>query len=239
MSSFVSMIGQSISPREYVELMYDKDIRLYKGTIHDEYPKTHQGQKYLFTSESTIGSISIQGHVYDSLLLKYDIYKQKLVLEYIYYPVEKRYVSSLENHGRDYSKASYKIDVNPEFIDGFTLGEYEFVSVGKTNIAYPYKYLQTIPSETLDCFIAWRKEYLIDGVNMYFSEERRKVYLNIDGKYTHVSGKGGIIKKLPKTVRPEVKKYCKSIKFNVKKSEVSKFYLLFSFIDDVMKPNED
>ena len=228
-----------MSPQEYIELRYDKDINLYKGTLHDEFPKTSTGHKYLFSPNTTIGSISVKGLVYDSLLLKYDVYKQNLVLEYVYYPVEKRFDTSINKESRDYSKASYKIDINPALVDGFTLGKHQFVAIGETNISYPYHYLQVIPSTTLSCFIGWRKEYLIENVTMYYSDERKKVFLKMDDKYIRVMRKNKIIKELPKPLRPQVKKYCRAIKFNIEKSDVSKYYLLFEFIDNMMDSNEN
>lgn len=236
-TSFAALEGQSISPHKYIELQYDKNIELYQGPIHNEAPISRFGNKYLFSSNTKLGSISIGETTYDSLQLRYDVYKHNLVLEYSTEPITNTYdLGQVKSTIAYDNETIYKINIDHKIVDAFTLGSYKFIKVENSNINYPY--LLEIENNTLECYIGWHKEYQVNGLEMCYTPPLRKVFLKEGDRYTRIFNKRGIISKLPGTQQKAVKKYCRKNKFKLKTSSVEAYCSLFSFIDNLMETDE-
>jgi len=143
------------------EKKYGKDADLLNGEKYF-YPYSRAEGDPFLDREGREATLRIRGKVFGGQMIKYDIYRQQLVLLY-----------------EDLYGGTGSLVLRNEWVESFDYGPAAF-----TRIKGPYEergYFQVIYEGSISCYRRWTKEYKMDlssGVqNYYFTEPAREDYL--------------------------------------------------------------
>lgn len=199
---------------------YGLNAQIYKGS---KYIKEHQqdfGHPFLFQETSLVGSVISSQFKLDSVDLQYDIYKQFLV--FIFY---------------DQFGSKQQMVLNSGEIREFYLGNNNFVQNKNKNINVAY--LHRLVNDSIKCYLTYRKDYKQISNNSKkgfgYTDELRKIYLNIDTNYFLISRKKQLLTNLPEHIQSEVKEYLVSTKFNFRNANTQQITDLFIFINSLLR----
>ncbi len=201
----------------YIQEKHGPDQEIINGRLY--YNKYYRILNHPFYNEEYThnGSATLSGKRFPDVMLKYDIYKQCLILEYL---------------GTNESRN--KIFLSPDQTDAFELGEYYFEKLvldERDAVFY-----QVIGSNSVRCFIHWRKEILVSNNNtkyaeffsdpkrIYFAEYNEEVY-PFRNRKTFASPLSGITKR-------EISKYMRSHSISFRDASPEQLESLLKFVSD-------
>ncbi|MBI9069075.1 MAG: hypothetical protein JEZ09_17390 [Salinivirgaceae bacterium] len=203
---------------------YGLDYNLYKGTKYYNSHSYKYGHPFWKHKNSIIGKVELNGKIYDSINLKYDIYLDELVLDYT------------TNIG-----ANSQIILNSAIVDNFWIGIDEFVKNNDRNIEYDFFHL--IYKGQFSCYFTYKKEYKYfkssskDGFG--YDEEKISKLIVFDGQNHVFKSKKDLLKLLPEEIRLKVKSKIKQNNYKLLRSNQYQLEELFNYINTLLIENNE
>lgn len=182
------------------ELKYGSDADLVNGEKYF-YPYSQALGNPFFYPEARPAKISIQGKSFEDQLLRYDIFNQKLILDYT-----------------NLYGVSASLVLRTEWVEGFSFEGKKFKKLdgpdGKTD------FFQLLGQGQIDCVYLWSKKYLLNlnsgEQSYYFTDPVRISYLRMDGLFHPYKGNKAFIKAFNPELRKGLKQFIKQSDINVK-----------------------
>ncbi len=241
LSSFFSVCAQEETDSFAIELMkeaeqkYGLDPELINGEkYHYHYFKAsgdpyfefnrnrisaveNTGKVYDDAAQDALASIVIKGKQYLEQHIRYDIYQQLVILDYV------------DQHGAPASVVLRNNWVEQFDIEGQTFKKFKDQH-GKVRFG------QVVFEGTVSCVFFWKKEYtpeLQNGQNTYsFSEPIREAVLIRDGLSCHFRNRRGFLNCFPAEKRAQVKAYMKEEHINIRKASPDEMRRLMKRINE-------
>jgi len=174
--------------------------------------------KYFLEGGFQPGKVIFKDKEYDNVRLKYDIFKQQILIL----------------HQRE--DVLIKTILTDEFISGFSIFGLEFrkISLGGNETTY-YQVLRVNPGMT--CYHHWYKDRNEsirddDSKQYIYTANKRKSYLDMDGVLSRYTRNRSFIKIFPDDARHEIKNYLKSRDIKVKNSGDDELIALLNFCQE-------
>ena len=195
------------------------DQELVIGEMYEDHYRGAIRHPFLLEDKFTNGSIIFKNKTYNNLNLKYDIYDQKVIVDYYYNQTQLRFC--LQN----------------EFLDQFVIYDKIFKKIkldGKDEAIY-----QVIENENLTCLYYWfrvrtESDHLLPKISYEFSPEKRKRYLMVRGELSSFRSNASFIKSFPKNIRKPIKKKIKSSKLFVASANDTQMQNLLDFCNSLL-----
>jgi hypothetical protein len=188
----------------HIQTEYKSDQVLVNGLYYDNYYRNAIGHPFLFDDLFHKGTLVYQNKQYKDLDMKYDIYEQKLLISYMLHDRNIRF-----------------IPLN-EFISEFGFNEMHFKKYSFPGMS-PGFYQVIADYGDIKCLYYWFKKKtesshfrVISSYQFYKSE--KTCYLVLDNKLFRYINKFSFVRLFPKDKRYEIRKYLKSEKIKVLKS---------------------
>jgi hypothetical protein len=153
-------------------------LNLYK-TVGDN-------SMFLNGNQSTIGNVYYDEQPYFNVKLKYDIFKDQLLLnppgqpEHIWINLIQDKMSSFSMYGKNF----VKLTKNESSIAEFTSGYYELIKISETFRLY-IRHHKDIQKQIND-----------DGIN-YFFKQNNQYYIDYNSKFYEITSKSSVLKIFP------------------------------------------
>jgi hypothetical protein len=212
--------GKLSSQDAFSELdkVYGLDPSIYNGKKYSYFlPSGTGGNQFFASAEYVKGSVVVKGVKCWGLLLNYDIYNQKLLLQYI-----------------DETGAAQIIEVSEAWLEGFSLGEKEFRYLKFDNGS---RIFQVLGDGKYRVLYHWRKTFNLSnsaGNSIYtFSTPGKSRYVLIDGEIRSFGSKGSFIKQFDPVHKAEIKNYLKVNGVNLKKASDQEVTELINYISNL------
>lgn len=201
---------------------YGIDQELVSGIYYENKYYKSIGHPFFLEDEFYKGELVFKGKVYDAIEMKYDVYEQQLLINYL-----------IEN------KSLWIILPN------------EFISEFRFNNAYFKKYhfegmqtgfYQVIgTSNSLKCLYFWSKnrndsDHLRTHFSYEFTKEKKTSYLLIDDKLIRYYNNSSFLKQFPEEIRSDIKKYINSNNIKVMKGDDNTIEALIDFCCKLKAP---
>lgn len=198
---------------------YGFDQLLVNGVCFEDYYQGSIGHPFLFEDQFVKGSMEFRGRTYKGLDLKYDIYKQQVVV----------FVTQ--------DNSNIWIMPPKEFISSFSLGDHLFKEYTFQGISRFYQVI--IDSENLKCLYYWSKiRYDSDHQKIYnssrFTDGERKSYLLIGKSLEKYNDNQSFVNLFPREHQLQIKQYLKSNKIKVNNSSDFEMAKLLSFCETLL-----
>jgi hypothetical protein len=202
---------------------YKSDQVLVNGLYYDNYYRNAIGHPFLFEDVFYKGKLFYQNMLYKDLDMKYDIYEQRLLIRYI-----------LNDHNIIFIPPN-------EFISEFSFNEKHFKK-------YPFpgtapKFYQVIADyDNIKCLCYWFKKRAesshsrsFSSYRFYNSEKRCSLVLN--NKLLNYRSNASFIRYFPEMKRDKIRKYLKSKKIKVLKSNDNTIRKLIDYCHKCLNQN--
>jgi hypothetical protein len=177
----------------------------------------NNGKVYDDAAQDALASIVIKGKQYSEQHVRYDIYQQLVILDY------------MDQHGAPASVVLRNNWVEQFEIEGQTFKKFKDQH-GKVRFG------QVVFEGTVSCVFFWRKEYspeLQNGQKTYsFSEPIREAVLITDGLSCHFRNRRGFLNCFLTEERAQVKAYIKEEHINIRKAGPDAMRRLMKSIND-------
>jgi hypothetical protein len=189
-----------------IQDVYGFDQVLVNGIFYEDDLLGKIGHPFLFENRFYQGTLIFRGNEYKDIEMKYDIYKQQLLL----------YV-------KQNNSIAWIIPPN-EFISAFSLDEKTFEKF--TLKGEPKFYQLVCDTEKLKCLYYWLK-YREDSdherkfYSYKFTESARKSYLLLNDLLLEYKNNSSFVRLFPQEIKYQIKRYIKSNKIKVHKCDDS------------------
>jgi len=196
---------------------YGSDYNLLNGRQYYQIYSS-DSDPYLNAGLSRPGKVVIQGVTYEGILINYDLYQQVVILQYIGYGGEIRYLT-----------------MNRELVDEFELDgqlfrKAVFEGTGES-------YAQVIPSETRRFLITFRKELNFSPSSLatpyHYGKQKKRIFLEASGTKYPVGSRSSFLKTFDENERPAVMQYLKREKIRFHRATDSKLLGLLQYCDQL------
>jgi hypothetical protein len=189
------LMGQQ-SFEELVDRTFGSDQSLVNGIQFSNQYIRIEGNPYFMDGRFHFGAASIHDQWYNPVRLRYNLYSQKVEIEYM----------SPEDHMN-------QLITVPEQIPAFILGGYEFrrMQVGDDQMAY-YMVLST---EKTECFVGWSMDATGGGnTQRRFTSIDRKCWIGQEGHWIMFDDRKSYLQAFPPERKREFKNLLKWKKFH-------------------------
>jgi hypothetical protein len=188
---------------QVLDRVYGMDPLLYNGKKYSYFlPRGTGGNQFLFSAEFLKGDMVIRGKEVYGVDLNYDIYNQKLLLQYL-----------------DENGASQIIEISGAWLDRFSLGNREFRYFSFDGEARIYQIMGEGPFYVL---FSWRKNLKLTnsvGNSIYaFSGPVKSMFVLVDGKPHKFSSNRSFTRNFNPEFKDEIRNYIHDNGINLKKS---------------------
>ncbi len=223
--SIQSMHGQitSVQMLGHFDEIYRVDSRLVSGDFyHDPSPKSTTGHRFFGEKEWESGSAVISGIRFDSILLRYDICSNKLVLN----------TSNL-------TRSLHQISLNKENVSSFSMG-------GKNFIPYPLQepdkeisFCQVLASGRVSLLLQQSKNLKvpISGNTNFAYETASRLKLFIDGELTDYKGKRSLFRIYPQ-LKDQLQTYSRTSHLRLWGKRTEDHARLVNYCNTLLTPSE-
>lgn len=223
--TLIFFIGKISGQQNYTEdwKKYDSSYGL-NPTLHNglKYFPSHtkaKGHPFLLYSEGVTGAIVVEDKEFKHVNLKYDLYKQQVVLSFL-----------------DYTGALEQIVLNNSLIDTFQISNHVFIKNPFRNIKA--EFLQIVYSNQVSCYIQWSKNYEFhntsDGGIHKYTDEKRTLYLVQNQEVQKFRNRRTFLKLFPEANRKEIKNFIKKNKIRIKKANHLKLQQLVAYCNTIL-----
>ena len=220
LTSLIIFSGKLISQDAFHEMdrVYGLDPLLFNGKKYSYFlPSGTGGNQFLASSAFVEGDIVIRGKEVQDVFLNYDIYNQKLLLQY-----------------SDETGAFQIIEISEAWLERFSLGEMNFIYLAGNEQHRIYQVLGDGPYHIL---YSWRKSLKLsnsmgDG-NYTFSPAVKTRYVFVDGELHPFRSKGSLIKVFDPAHKPAIKNYFHEKGINPKKASDQAMTELINYIGNL------
>lgn len=204
-SGLTQILAQQLSITDYLaecERKYGSDTDLVNGEKYF-YPYRNVMGNPFFFENSRKAVITIHEKEFDDQMLRYDIYNQKLILDY-----------------KDLYGASSSLVLRNEWVESFSFDDQRFVKMdgpdGKAG------FFQVVNDGPITCVYRWSKNYqlnLTSGVqSYYFTEPVKEAYLVIDGHFHPYRNNSTFIKAFDTDTQKQIKQFMRQSRIKVKRA---------------------
>lgn len=197
---FMLLFGQSSFP-ELVEAAFGSDQELVNGIQFSNHYALVEGQPYFLDGSFRDGSVYISSQLYEHLKLRYNLFSQRVEIEY-----------------RNASGNRIQIMSVPELMPSFTLGSRTFVRMQIGDEAAMY--YQLVSSGANACYIGWKKGKVIsrnDSSRAYqFSAPIITYWLKLGEQWTSFHNRKTFIGIFPEQIQKEILKLLKGRRYSFK-----------------------
>ncbi len=218
------LYSQQVSIAEYLadcERKYGSDADLVNGEKYF-YPYSKSQGNPFFLSEPRPSEITIEGKEFTGQLLRYDLFNQRLVLDYT-----------------NLYGAPSSLVLRNEWIESFSLETYFFKRMrgpgGETG------YFQVVFEGAVSCIYSWRKEYLLNlasGVReYYFTDPAKDSFLVIGKEFFPYRANSSFLKVFDSEHQKAIKQFLRQSKIKVKKASDSQMRHLLEYCNSLSYEN--
>jgi hypothetical protein len=202
---FSGLRAQQLSITDYLaecERKYGSDTDLVNGEKYYYPYRQSEGDPFFF-SEPRSAVIRIHGKEFEGQLLRYDVFNQKLILDF-----------------KDIYGSTSSLVLRDEWVESFAFENQDFLRMkgpeGKPG------YFQLVAGGQVSCIYAWSKDHLLNlnsGVqSYYFTEPIRDSYLVIDGQFYPYRSNKAFLKAFDPERQKTVKQFMKQTKIKVNRA---------------------
>lgn len=203
---------------ELMDSMYGKDPTLYKGPKYLAERRCDFGHPFVFGEDFKPGTISLQGQVYNDLLLNYDVFEQVLILQY-----------------SNYLGANEQLIMNADVVDWFKIGNRKFVKNLFVEVNNPFVELMG-DKAGVQCLVSYSKRYGFENKNgdagFGYSDIAFSKYIFQNGELFKFKTKKQFLKELSDWNNDEMNGYVKKLKWNIRKMDGAQLLLLCTYLND-------
>ena len=199
---------------------YGIDQQLFNGVYFEDLDRDAVGHPYLAGDTFALASLHYRDKWYESVPLKYDIYRQQVVVK---------------NEGDDRTLVTL---LNPAFLEFFHVHDMDFRKVtGDDGIP---RFFQVVAEERdLQCYYRWtrdRNEKIMDddSKRYFFMAARQKKYLVLEGQQERYLGNWSFLRILPRSVRGEIRKFLRGNDIRVNRASETEIKLLIAFCQETL-----
>lgn len=217
-----AVVTAQLSFEELVDRSYGSDQSLVNGIQFSNQYIRIAGNPYFMDGSYRTGSVCINNHWYDQVRLRYNLYTQKVELEY----------RAPEGHMN-------QLITVPEQMPAFRLGDYEFrrMQIGEDRAAY---YLQ-LSAKQVSCYIGWTLDALGGGNSeRRFSPVERKFWFQQGSEWTAFRDRRSYLNALPQERKKEFRDLLKAKNFYFNQASTSEVVALIratlSLLEDAQEP---
>lgn len=198
--------------------IYGPDPLLFNGKKYTYFmPAGTGGNPFFRSSEFSTGEITIRGEVFSGLLINYDIFNQKLLLQY-----------------RSEAGTPEIIEVSEAWLQKFSLGRIHFLYLDGDELSGIF---QVLGEGRYRILYRWRKTLRLSnsaGAAGYsFSAPIKERYVLADGQISPFGSKSKFVDFFPPEKRNDIRKYLQSGGLNVKKASDEVMTLLMNYINNL------
>jgi hypothetical protein len=203
---------------EQADKVYGLDPLLYNGKKYTYFlPPGTGGNQYFLSSDFITGEVTIRGKSFTGILLNYDIYNQRLLLQY-----------------NDESGAVNILEISEAWLERFHLGPSEFIFLTNEGDSRIYQVLGDGPFYIL---YHWRKDLRLTnstGASNYsFSPPQKNRHVLIGGILYPLRSEGGFVGLFKPEHKMEIKSYMHTNKINLKNSSDREMTELINYIGNL------
>ncbi|MCK5823157.1 MAG: hypothetical protein KAG95_04075 [Bacteroidales bacterium] len=219
---FFSIICHSQNNGKISKNVYGLNPVIYNGKIYTFSPSQDiKESPFLFytddknkTNDFVLGEITIQDICYKNLLINYDVYNQKLLLEFIFLGFGKKI-----------------IEISEAWLQNFYIANKKFILVkGDKDVSKIY---QTIGEKNLKFYYYWynrlEMKSNLDSYNYYFSTPQKKMYLKKSHDILQFTNNRTLYKLFDKEQSQKIKIFLKKNRLKVKKASDEQMLKLIDF----------
>jgi hypothetical protein len=186
-----------------VRRAYGLDQDLVNGIqYHNRYMRV-QGHPYLLERSFVNGSVTIDGQVHDQIQLMYDIYEQKVEIQYVML-----------------SGANNRMTLVTEHLDGFQYGDLQFQKLnlsGEQDLFY-----QVVPTGRFTCYIHWRKKIIPLKYNTKYTDEFTDpdptYFIEMDGNIVDFKNRRSFTGCFTGTLQKQIRKLLRQNQFSFRRA---------------------
>lgn len=205
------------------ELEYGIDQELVNGVLFENFYLPIVGHPYFLVDTFLNGGMVYRGKQYSDLLLKYDLYDQQLLVNYVlndfqiifYLPTE--FISEFNIENKKFVKHSFPGEETDRF----------YQIVGKD---YPVKILYLFEKIRT-------KTYKYFSPSYEFSVVMKSSFLLINSNLVGYNRNGSFVSKFPKQDHKLIKTFIRKNKISVKNSSDNEIYSLIKYCNSLTFPH--
>ena len=184
--------------QEIYSMSAGKDKSYINGSLYTEGFPGSRGNPFFHTETWQTGAVYMKGQSYDSLLFRYDLYRDQLLYNHIH------------------TTGSYILVLNKTRIDSFTIDGHHFHKLSVSGEASPEGFYELLAEGRATFYVKWFKRLSepspeSSGDFSLFSEW----YILKNGRFSKVSGRSGLLKALGDKDK-EIKSYIRKNKMVVR-----------------------
>jgi len=199
------------------ERKYGKDADLMNGEKYF-YPYGGASGDPFFFTEPRSAIITIHEKQFEDQQLRYDIYQQKLILDYI-----------------NIYGATSSLVLRNEWLDEFAFEKHLFRRMEGPEGQLVF--FQVVTDGPITCVYHWSKNYslnLSSGVqNHYFTDPTKESYLIIDGQFHMYRSNGNFTKTFDQEIQKAIKQFMRQTKIKVKNASDSQMRHLVEYCNSL------
>ncbi|MFC2137337.1 hypothetical protein ACFLTE_04165 [Bacteroidota bacterium] len=203
---------------------YRLDQNLINGIQFYNLHPNAPGHAYFNDNEYTIGNIMINNKIYHNVNLKYDLCKQRVLLEY-----------DLLNGGTN-QIILHNNDVDEFILNGKLFRKLNFPETGS-------QFFQIVSDENnIVCLYHWNKQIVANtgSLDSYYqyTDQKKKTYLLIDNNLYEYNRNLSFVRLFPENQQPKIKRFIRTNKIKLKEiSEETTQQLIRYCVDLAKNPN--
>jgi len=210
---------------EQIQNQYGPDQTLLNGIFY-QYPyRNAKGHPFFYENRFYHGNLVFKNILYKNLELKFDIFNQQLILNYIFNVNQTQLI------------------LPTEFISSFNIEGKQFKTVHLKEMGIAIYQVLGL-NDSIQCLYQWSKQRIesdhLGQILLYkFSFEKRRTFLFIDGELHRYIGNRSFLKVFPENNRQQIKKYLKSNKIEVRNSNDNIIETLMEYCSESLKTNPE
>lgn len=215
-----TLYSQQRSITDYLaecESKYGSDADLVNGEKYFYPYRQALGDPFLYT-ETRSALITIQGKEFEAVQLRYDIFNQKLVLDY-----------------KDIYGSTSSLVLRNEWVESFDFDDQFFVNIPGPD-GEP-GFFQQVTDGPIACLYTWSKKYLLNltsGVqNYYFTDASRDSFLLLDGEFYPYRNNKTFLKTFDTETQKLVKQFMRQSKVKVQHAPDSQIRHLVEYCNSL------
>lgn len=219
---FVSKVvfNQELSEQYHkYDNVYSNDVIIFKGEKYLNKNRASFGYPYVFRSEPFVGNVIARRYELDSVELKYNVYRQVLVMSF-----------------QDHFGANRSIILNTGEIKQFSLNGYSFINT-PLKIDGEIPFVQEIAFDSIKAYVSYRKDYKLINNNSKkgfgYTDILRRIYIEKHGEILVVKTKSKLLKCIPKSYHSNINNFISANEINIRKSKIESIIELLDFINEL------
>lgn len=224
----ITTIGQNndfISLKSEYNQKYGLDTELYNGKKYYPSHTNAKGHPYLMTNIPQSGSIIILGKRFDNKSLKYNIYNQKIILNYYQF---NGALSQLEILQSSIDTVILQSNIG-------TIGFQNRIFIQNKFDEINTSLIQIIHEAEYSLYLSWSKDYNFraeaSGGNHHYSKDKRKIFLITDSVRL-IKKRKDFLNSFDAEKRDELKNFFKEHKIKIKKASEFELNQLMEFCNE-------